>query len=169
MNIIEVSYEQDGYALQFPESMVTDRLNRIFHALGHDAIEVSCSFVSDQTIRELNRDYRNKDEATDILSFPQEEDSDIVFPSSHDTSLYGSDASVEDTRLLGDIVVSLTSMQHNCEEFGSSFDEELFRLLIHGALHLLGYDHQTNDAKEPMLAKQELLLETLHKESAIEI
>jgi probable rRNA maturation factor len=92
-----------------------------------------------------------KDEPTDILTFVQT-DGDVSFPDERGEGC---------ARVLGDMVISLTSMNRNAEQFGVSPDEELYRLLIHGTLHLLGGDHKTNDPKEPMLQKQEAILRAL--------
>ncbi len=160
MNTIDVSYETEDMAKFAPEAMVVDQLNKIFNELGIAGVEVSCSFVSDETIRNLNLTYRNKDENTDILSFPQQSEDDF-FPMIRDDD---DDEVNQSFEVLGDMVVSLESMQRNCEVFEVNSEEELLRLLIHGALHLLGEDHETNEVAEPMLQQQERLLNVLRKE-----
>lgn len=130
------------------EADVTAAVERILSYLGEDG-DFSIHFVSDEEIRALNRSYRDKDEATDILTF----------------ALSDGDAFPEiegEEKELGDIFISLESMHRNAEAFSVSDDEELHRLLIHGVLHLLGYDHATNDfSTEPMLIKQEGMMKEL--------
>ena len=130
------------------EADVTAAVERILSYLGEDG-DFSIHFVSDEEIRALNRSYREKDEATDILTF----------------ALSDGDAFPEiegEEKELGDIFISLESMGRNAEAFGVSPEEELKRLLIHGLLHLSGRDHETNDfASEPMLIEQEELMERL--------
>ena len=102
--------------------------------------ELSVLFCNNKYIKSLNAQFRNKDEATDVLSFPIGE----MSPSGN--------------YLAGDIVISLDALKENARFFNVSEDEELRRLLIHGILHLSGEDHATNKAKEPMLETQEDLL-----------
>jgi len=102
--------------------------------------ELSVLFCDNRYIKKLNAQYRNKDEPTDVLSFPLGE-----------TSPAGQ-------YLAGDIVISLDALEENSRYFNVTQDEELRRLLIHGILHLSGGDHDTNNGKEPMLETQEALL-----------
>lgn len=128
----------------FPLSdFVNEKLGRILSYLDEER-DFSVTFVSDEEIQALNRDYRNIDMPTDILTF-RLEDGDDEFPPSPDE--------------MGDIFISLESCKRNAEEFGVDYLEELERLLLHGILHLRGLDHATNDfATEPMLMEQERIL-----------
>lgn len=109
--------------------------------------DFSVTFVTDDEIQELNREYRNIDSPTDILTF-RLSDGDDDFPQYDDE--------------LGDIFISLESMKRNAESFGVESRDELRRLLLHGILHLRGMDHATNDfASEPMLIEQERILSLL--------
>jgi probable rRNA maturation factor len=111
--------------------------------LGHKNWELSVLFCNNRFIKSLNAEYRNKDEPTDILSFPLGETG-------------------QDGRFLaGDIVVSLDALEENSGFFKVSQDEELRRLLVHGILHLSGKDHATNREDEPMLLVQEEILAAL--------
>jgi probable rRNA maturation factor len=105
--------------------------------------ELSVLFCGNKYIKTLNAQYRNKDEATDVLSFPLGE----TGPSGQ--------------YLAGDIVVSLDALEENSRYFNVTKDEELRRLLVHGILHLAGGDHATNKGEEPMLREQEALLAAL--------
>ncbi|MDR2028606.1 MAG: rRNA maturation RNase YbeY [Treponema sp.] len=125
----------------------------VLEKLGRDGWDLSICYCGDSFIKTLNARYRNRDEATDILSFPQGED----FPSSL----------AREYRPAGDIVISLDSLAENAGFFGVSMDEELRRLLIHGILHLDGMDHETNEKTEPMLRLQEEILDNLAGERII--
>lgn len=162
MNTIAVSYESDDMSTQAPETIVIETLDQVLRELGVDEVEISCAFVSDESIRALNRTYRQKDESTDILSFPQTDKEDEGF-------LFNAEDMDDEDRfngpeLLGDMIISLESMQRNCEAFEVSAEEELIRLLIHGTLHLLGKNHDSNDEQEPMLQQQEMLMNIVRKE-----
>jgi probable rRNA maturation factor len=111
--------------------------------LSCDNWDVSLFFCSDAFIQELNRRFRNKDEPTDVLSFP----------------LGGAFTENGECRYAGgDIVISLEMLASNSKVFNVDEDEELRRLLIHGLLHLKGFDHATNTPEEEMLRLQERLL-----------
>ncbi len=113
--------------------------------------DFSVTFVSDDEIRSLNREYRDIDSPTDILTF-RLADGDDDFPQVAD----------EENNELGDIFISLESCRRNAEEFGVEWKDELRRLLLHGLMHLRGWDHSTNDfSSEPMLIEQEKILKTV--------
>jgi probable rRNA maturation factor len=97
--------------------------------LGESPAEVHLVLTDDRSIRELNRRYRNIDQATDVLSFA---DGDVL-PSGE--------------RLLGEIVVSIDSARRQGEEFGHGELRELCELVLHGTLHLLGYDHERDQGE----------------------
>ncbi|MFA6688716.1 MAG: rRNA maturation RNase YbeY [Sphaerochaetaceae bacterium] len=166
MNVIDIEYDDPGFAERAPEEMVRGRLNAILSDLGVENVEFSCSFVSDDRIRELNRQWRGRDESTDILSFVQSDASgdgvDFDWPDVPLENDYATDGGKEEGKfegtLLGDMVISLDSLKRNADYFSVSEDEELYRLLVHGVLHLLGEDHATNDLSEPMLMRQEQIL-----------
>ena len=130
------------------EHLISSTLDAILAYLGEDG-DFSVHFVSDEEIRALNREYREKDEPTDILTFALSDGE--AFP-----------VFEGEERELGDVFISLESMHRNAVTFGVSDDEELKRLLVHGVLHLLGYDHESNDfSSEPMLIKQEEMMRSL--------
>ena len=114
------------------------------------------TFVTDEEIRNLNREYRDLDMPTDILTFRL--DDTPSFPISFDEE----EMMVPDEEEMGDIFISLDTMRRNALEFGVREEEELSRLLLHGLLHLRGLDHKTNDFdKEEMLKEQESVLAKL--------
>ena len=123
---------------------------RAIAELGRDNWDLSVLLCGDKTITELNRKYRGKDEATDVLSFEL---------GAGETGADGGSR-----WLPGDIVISLDTLRENAARFNISEDEELRRLLIHGILHLDGMDHQTNSDTEPMIILQERILAKLGAE-----
>lgn len=115
-----------------------------------DDAEVSVMLVDNARIRELNREFREIDKETDVLSFPMgDEDGFEVDP--------GTDAI-----LLGDIVISVEKAKEQSEEYGHSFKRETAFLLTHSLFHLLGYDHMTPEKEKEMFAKQEKVLQRLN-------
>jgi probable rRNA maturation factor len=115
-------------------------------SLGKDNWALSLLFCGDDFIQTLNRDYRSKDEATDVLSFCMgdtvEEEGKTLF-------------------IAGDIVISLPALARNASEFAVPQDEEMRRLIVHGILHLSGLDHDDNNPEQPMLQEQERILASI--------
>ena len=107
------------------------------------AIELSLRLTSDDEVQTLNRQYRGKDAPTNVLSFP------MVQPDLLDTVTQNSD---DGEVLLGDIVLAHGVCAREASARGVSLDEHVTHLMVHGVLHLLGYDHQTDDDAEPMEA-----------------
>jgi probable rRNA maturation factor len=135
-----VFFNAEGITLPACTNAAGDFIKSVLDGLGRKNWELSVLFCDNSYIKSLNAQYRNKDEPTDILSFPLgEKEPGGRF-------------------LAGDIVISLDALEENTRFFKVSADEELRRLLIHGILHLAGYDHATNEAKEPMLQLQEKIL-----------
>lgn len=114
-----------------------------------DRAEVSVNIVDNSTMQSLNLQYRQKDEPTDVLSF-------AMLDSIEAQNTYMDKAI---PILLGDIVISLEIAQKQAEDFQHSLERELGFLVVHGFLHLLGYDHATKPEEEIMFAKQKKLLE----------
>lgn len=106
--------------------------------------EVGLLFVKDSTINALNLEYRKIDKPTDILSFQQYSEAELK----NNKKLTG--------RSLGDIVISVDTLKRQAKEFNVSIEEELTRLLVHGILHLLGYDHEkVSQAKAAKMRRKE--------------
>ncbi|MET3504818.1 rRNA maturation RNase YbeY [Halalkalibacter oceani] len=110
--------------------------------------EVSVTFVSLERIQEINRDYRGKDQPTDVISFAlndqDEEELEVVAEGL--------------PNVLGDIIISVSHIRSQAEEYGHSFERELGFLTVHGMLHLLGYDHLTEEEEKDMFSRQEDIL-----------
>ena len=106
--------------------------------------EISLTLVSLEEIRELNRDYRDVDRETDVLSFPQ-------FECVEDMPEFGE-------LCLGDVVICLDKVEEQAKELGHSFERELIYLFVHSLLHLLGYDHMEEDEKQEMRKREEQVM-----------
>ncbi|GAA0341145.1 rRNA maturation RNase YbeY [Bacillus carboniphilus] len=114
-----------------------------------DDCEISVTFVSNEKIQEINKEYRGKDQPTDVISFALEEgDEDIPI------------MGAPETRVLGDIIISVDKAKEQAEEYGHSYQRELGFLAVHGLLHLLGYDHEEEEEEKEMFSKQESILES---------
>lgn len=118
--------------------------------------EVALTFVTDEQIHELNKDYRGIDRPTDVLSFAMKETLDdelqIIYELDEEHSLNSM------PEVLGDIIISVQTAQAQSEEYGHSMEREIGFLFVHGFLHLLGYDHQDEPSEAEMMGKQEAVL-----------
>ena len=117
----------------------------LLSALNLPAAELSVVLCDDAFIHPLNRDWRGKDQPTDVLSFAQRE---------------GEGADPADP-LLGDVIISLETASRQAQQHGHSLVLEVRILLVHGLLHLLGYDHETDEEAEVMEPLERLLLSQL--------
>lgn len=115
-----------------------------------EGTELSVTFVTNEAIHEINKQYRDKDAPTDVISFALEELGE------------GETAIIAEgmPRILGDIIISIDRTREQAEEFGHSFERELGFLAVHGFLHLLGYDHMTLEDEKVMFGKQDEILES---------
>ncbi len=146
-------YLEEGQVLE--ESLLAkmeEAAKVLFEKEGVDQerVEISLTLVSLEEIRELNRDYRDVDRETDVLSFPQ-------FESVEDMPEFGE-------LCLGDVVICLDKVEEQAEEFGHSFERELIYLFVHSLLHLLGYDHMEEGEKAVMRAKEEEIMKAVELE-----
>ncbi|MCI1856565.1 MAG: rRNA maturation RNase YbeY [Sporolactobacillus sp.] len=138
-------------------SLSEEDLRQQIHLIDHAAetlgltgeIECSLTFTDNDRIQRINRDYRGIDRPTDVISFALEERAAGEVP------IYRQKG---EPRVLGDIIVSLDKAHEQATEYGHSFKRELGFLIIHGLLHLLGYDHRTEKEREKMFGIQEQIL-----------
>ena len=110
-----------------------------------DSTEVSVTFVDDNSIQMLNRDYRGIDAPTDVLSFPQDDEGGFAI-------LQGM------PQILGDIVISLQRARDQAAEYGHGVEREVTYLAVHGFFHLLGYDHNNPHDQSLMRQREEKVL-----------
>lgn len=104
----------------------------------------SITFVGEEEIKEINKSYRGIDKVTDVISFAFEDSEDFL---------------KSEIRVLGDIYICIPRMIEQAKNYGHSKKRELSFLVVHGLLHLLGYDHMTKEEEEVMFAKQEMILD----------
>lgn len=114
-------------------------------------IELSVTIVDNEKIQEINRTYRGIDQATDVISFALEDEDEEEFP-----VLFEEDFLIP--LLLGDIFISIDQTIEQAATYGHSFERELGFLVVHGFLHLNGFDHQTSAQEKEMFALQEKIL-----------
>ncbi len=145
--MINVTTKQRKIKLSIPK--LKRDAQTILRALGYADFDVNIFLTTNKTIRFYNKQYRNKDKATDILSFPY-----------HYHAKPGEQivAQTPEDYCLGDIIISLEYVRTNIKKLETTFDERMQRLLAHGICHLIGYDHETDEDYEVMLTKENELL-----------
>jgi rRNA maturation RNase YbeY len=112
--------------------------------------ELSVTYVTNERIQEVNREYRDKDQPTDVISFALEEIGE------GEIQIVG----LEQPPILGDIIISIPRAKEQAVEYGHSFMRELGFLAVHGFLHLLGYDHMNDADEKEMFTKQKDILDS---------
>lgn len=134
----ENNYEQNFTAI----------IEQALKTLGiEDDVEVSCVLVDDERIHEINREYRHIDRSTDVISFAMEDNDQFYVEGM--------------PRTLGDIFISVDHAKKQAEEYGHSLRREMCFLFTHGILHLLGYDHMTDEQEKEMFGLQDEILGAL--------
>ena len=123
---------------------VEEQLKFVVKKLDIEEAIFNIIFVSNEEIHKINREYRNIDRVTDVISFALEDNKDIVY---------------EDFRLLGDIYIAIDVAYDQAIEYNHSREREVCFLVTHGILHLLGYDHMTVEEEKEMFSLQEKLLD----------
>ena len=106
--------------------------------MGCNQSELSILITGDDQIHELNREYLNRDKPTNVLSFPMTAEPGGI-----------------ETGMLGDIVISVDTAKREADEMGITLHERIYELLIHGLLHLMGYDHEISKKDEKIMQKEE--------------
>lgn len=134
----ENNYEQDFTAI-IEQALKTLSIE--------DDVEVSCVLVDDERIHEINREYRHIDRSTDVISFAMEDNDQFYVEGM--------------PRTLGDIFISVDHAKKQAEEYGHSLRREMCFLFTHGILHLLGYDHMTDEQEKEMFGLQDKILGAL--------
>jgi len=147
----KILIKKEVYDREITKPFIENAVNSILKNLylsNVEPVEIGITLTDNNTIQKLNKEWREKDRPTDVLSFPINEK-----PPGYDYYI------------LGDVVISLPFAKKQAEEIGFTYKEEILRLLTHGILHLLGYDHETSeeDAKE-MFALQDKIFENVKKD-----
>ncbi len=122
--------------------------------LQYSKLYITVTFTNPENIQRINKEYRNIDKPTDVLSFPMFEKEEL------DKKVQEKDFSYQD--ILGDIVISIPKVEEQAKEYGHSFERELAYMLVHGFYHLMGYDHIEEEDKKEMRTKEENILKTLN-------
>ena len=138
-----INYEINNLVGYNNYDFLDDVINR---TLNHEEVDnclFSIIFVDEEKIRNINKEYRDIDKVTDVISFAFEDNSIIRY---------------NDIRVLGDIYICIPRMIEQAKEYGHSEKRELAFLTVHGLLHLLGHDHQNEDDEKKMFGLQELIL-----------
>ncbi len=139
----EVENFENNYEQEF-----TAIIEQALKTLGiEDDVEVSCVLVDDERIHEINREYRHIDRSTDVISFAMEDNDQFYVEGM--------------PRTLGDIFISVDHAKKQAEEYGHSLRREMCFLFTHGILHLLGYDHMTDEQEKEMFGLQDQILGAL--------
>ena len=144
----DVAINADGWQSEHSLRMLVDRvLEATLHGLEFDDVdsELSLVFTDDANIRTINSKWRHIDKATNVLSFP-------AFPIQ---------PGQRPGPILGDIVIARETVQREAQEENKSFDDHLSHLIVHGLLHLTGYDHQNDDEAEQMESLERKILASL--------
>ena len=121
----------------FVQSRIRELVETILSKVGEAGAELSLELVGNQRMRRLNREFRKRDAPTDVLAFPLRE------------------APGPPTPLLGDVVIALPVAMRQAEAAGHSLTLEVVTLLVHGVLHLCGYDHERGDAEARRMRRKE--------------
>jgi len=147
--------------------MVKKYAETALSSLGYEGAELSVLITGDRRMRTLNRDYRGIDRTTDVLSFSMLDAAQAGKWGTGNTGVAGWQARTGDGPpvVLGDIVISAPKAAAQAKEAGHPLSDEVCFLLVHGILHLVGYDHETGEAdKRKMERKQEALLKLMRAE-----
>ncbi len=136
----------DPFAASLSEVWLTAIARRVLEAEAVPPAELSIAITDDETVRALNRQYANEDAVTDVLSFSQREGEEFVSPPGG-------------VPPLGEVIIAYPQAARQAAEHGHSVGDEIARLLIHGTLHLLGYDHAEAKEERRMRTREEELLE----------
>ncbi|MBE6034030.1 MAG: rRNA maturation RNase YbeY [Clostridiales bacterium] len=149
MNIIFSEERMPGQAV-VDKMIEAGELCILEEGLNPDSIVVSVTFVDEEEIHSLNKQYRGVDRVTDVLSFPQFDDLN--------------DVPEEGEVCIGDVVICPEQALLQADDFGHSPERELVYLFVHSVFHLLGYDHMEEDDKKEMRAKEELIMNKIGME-----
>lgn len=145
----EIKYLSIEQNVEF-ENLINNVINKCFEIENLKNLYVSITLTTPENIQKINKQYRNIDNPTDVLSFPMFEKDEITAVSK-----------MGYREVLGDIVISIEQVKKQSEEYGHSFERELAYMVVHGFYHLMGYDHINEDEKVQMRKKEENILEEL--------
>jgi probable rRNA maturation factor len=140
----------EAFSTAVAESRLAEIARAVLSAEGVADCELGIVITDDETIRRLNREYAGEDHATDVLSFSLREGEEFV--------------SADDTLRLGEVIISLPTAKRQALDAARPVDDELAHLLVHGILHILGYDHAEEAEKSAMREREERILAFAHED-----
>ena len=137
------------------EDVINKVLTKCFEEenLQNSKLYITVTLTNPENIKEINKEYRNIDRATDVLSFPMFERKEL------EEKIKTNNFPFQD--ILGDLIISVEKVKEQAIEYGHSFERELSYMLVHGFYHLMGYDHIKQEDKEEMRPKEEKILNDL--------
>lgn len=144
---MEILFDDRQDEIEITDSMIDLIKKSISEVISYEELDdnviVSVSFVNDEEIQALNRDFRGVDKSTDVLSFPLDDEFQL------------------DGRMLGDVVINTRRVLEQAQEFGHSEEREVSYLTVHSILHLLGYDHEDDEDKNIMRFREKEIMDRL--------
>ncbi|MCD6262693.1 MAG: rRNA maturation RNase YbeY [Deltaproteobacteria bacterium] len=143
---IQITFEKKSQEID--KNLVTKKMERALEDLGYHDKELSILFTDDDRITELNIRYLNRKGPTNVLAFPM-----ITSSDNEDSGLFPIETL--SSSMLGDIVISLDTALKEARDLGESLQDTVDRLLVHGLLHLVGYDHEQSSEEEARMNKEE--------------
>jgi len=155
--VVEVDYleiEEDNSK----EKLINEVVKTCFveESLQDMNLYISITLTNSKEIRRINKEYRKIDKETDVLSFPMFEKEEI----DERVSNKEKGALLE---VLGDIIISIEKVEEQAKEYGHSFERELSYMIVHGFYHIMGYDHMTEEEKDIMREKEEIILTRINQ------
>lgn len=152
--MVEISY--NGVNSESNEEEIINKVTKTvleLENIRHD-VNIYITLTNNEEIHKINKEYREVDRPTDVLSFPMYEREEIADLREEKTD--------EIEEILGDIIISIPKVKEQAVEYGHSYERELAYLTTHGMLHLLGYDHMIEEEKIVMREHEEAVLEKLN-------
>ena len=143
-----IEYEKEPFIKLLPKTRLLRWINSVLRELDKTDYFISAYFTTNETIQELNHTYRNKNMATDVLSFSQIEGEEFEFNNS----------------FLGDIVIAVPYAESQAKKLGHNLENEVYYLILHGILHLLGYDHDENEDGQMNAIEKEIFYKLTKEE-----
>jgi len=161
-----IIFENEQDQIEVSEALLDSIKEAILFTLNDQGVqleaEISVLFVDNSAIREMNREYREIDRETDVLSFPMiEYEEGKTFQDQYLNHKFGPEFFDGDALLLGDVVLSMEKASEQAREYGHTLKREICYLTVHSILHLLGYDHMTDEDKVKMREVEERILTAL--------
>ncbi len=159
---ITIDFYNDAEEYDFSASLRAYMKRSLMEALRlfeiEQPVQVSVSFVDEETIREYNKENRDVDRVTDVLSFPLQS---FYEGKLDENSVTDGELDENGNLMLGDVVICISVCMRQAEEFGHSIEREAVYLFTHSILHLMGFDHMEEEEKSRMREKEEIIMERI--------